>query len=447
MQLRLGKKRNSLTPLLSMAGFLVPTLSVACPDLQRFYDGPESQPAALVEAFEGLLDQCYSNSEYFALNGAAYLRMGDLLRALENLERALLLDPNNGSAAVDFAEVLYRQGQVNNAIEVNAQLLSRNDLPEDLRDAISSRQRRWRRDRNQGSLSLGTAVGYDNNLNSAPIADQLALTLSGNPVLFDVSPDFQAAGATYARLTGAGALLSVGQSVNSSLTASITGRFSEDSDYDLIQGSARYRLVDSSDRPAWNATFGLDHLVWGGNTVFSSATIRAGYLLRDFGACRVYPRLAMQYQKYEAQELLSGYEYFLGLGSECDVAIGGALNRFGLEFGALRNQSRHSGRLGGDRQGWQTNFFWQRTLGAGQVMGQYQFTKFNDEEGYSPLFKNGARRRENLHSVYFSYALPLKSFGGSAQFVSTAAYHNQTSSIALFRTRGASAEFGVVWGF
>ena len=447
MQFPLGKKRNSLTSLLCLAGFLVPTLSFACPDLQKFYDSLESKPAALVESLEDLLDQCYANSEYFALNGAAYLRMGDLLRALESLERALLLDPNNGSAAVDFAEVLYRQGQVNNAIEVNAQLLSRDDLPEDLREAISSRQRRWRRDRTQGSLSFGTVVGYDNNLNSAPIADQLALTLSGNPVLFDVSPDFRASGAAYARFTGAGTLLSVGQNVNSSLTASMTGRFSKESDYDLIQGSARYRLSDSSDRPAWNATFGLDHLVWGGNTVFTSATIRAGYLLKDFGACRVYPRLAMQYQKYEAQELLSGYEYFLGPGSECDVAIGGALNRFGLEFGALRNRAKYSGRLGGDRKGWQTNFFWQRAVGSGQVMGQYQFTKFNDEEGYSLLFKNGVRRKENLHSVYFSYARPIKSLGVTTQFLGTAAYHNQKSSIGLFRTRGASVELGVVWGF
>ena len=82
-----------------------------------------------------------------------------------------------------------------------------------------------------------------------------------------------------------------------------------------------------------------------------------------------------------------------------------------------------------------------------QIVGQYQYTRFNDEEGYSTLFNNGARRRENLHSIYFSYVMPLKSFGGSAQLVSTAAYHNQTSSIALFRTRGASAEFGVVWAF
>ena len=181
--------------------------------------------------------------------------------------------------------------------------------------------------------------------------------------------------------------------------------------------------------------------------MFSSATLRAGFLLKDFGACRIYPRIAMQYQKYEVQDLLSGYEYSLGAGSECDITLGGVKNRIGFEVGSLRNRAGYSRRLGGDRRGWQGNLFWQRAVGSGQLVGQYQYTKFDDEESYSLLFNNGAKRRENLHSVYLSYTAPLTSFGPTARFVGTAAYHNQTSSIALFRTRGASMEFGVVWGF
>ena len=447
VQFHLGKNKNGSKLLLALVGLLASTISFACPSLRNFYDLLENEPAALIESLDQILGQCYGNSEYFALAGAAYLSLGDLLRALENLERALLLDPSNGSAAVDFAEVLYRQGQVISAIEINSQLLLREDLPDDLREAIVRRQRRWQSDTRQQSFTFGPSIGYDNNLNSAPIAERLALTLSGNPVLLDVSSDFRAAGAAYARFTGGGTLLSVGQEVNRRLTASITGRFSEESNYDLIQGSARYRLSDASDVPRWNTTFGLDHLIWGGNTVFSSATIRASLLLKDLGKCRIYSRLALQYQKYEAQDLLSGYEYFLGPGSECDIVIAGTPNRIGLELGALRNSAQYSRRLGGDRRGWQGNLFWQRNLGAGQLVGQYQFTEFNDEEGYSLLFKNGISRQEHLHSVYFSYARPLKSFGRTAQIVGTAAYHNQDSSIALFRTRGASLEFGVAWGF
>ena len=179
----MGKKEKGSKLLLTLLGLLASAMSVACPSLQLFYDDLERDPAALIGALDGILEQCYTDSEYFALVGAAHLRLGDLLRALENLERALLLDPANGSAAVDFAEVLFRQGQVTSAIEINSQLLTRTDLPSDLREAISVRQSRWQSAANQKLLSLGTSVGYDNNLNSAPISDLIALTLSGNPVL------------------------------------------------------------------------------------------------------------------------------------------------------------------------------------------------------------------------------------------------------------------------
>ena len=52
----MGKKSNSLKPLLALAGVLASTLSVACPNLQRFYDSLEREPLALVEALEGLMD-------------------------------------------------------------------------------------------------------------------------------------------------------------------------------------------------------------------------------------------------------------------------------------------------------------------------------------------------------------------------------------------------------
>lgn len=447
MRFPLGIKRTSFKLLLVLIGSISSSLSIACRDLAEFYDAIDADPGAVVQGLSVALEDCYNNSEYFAILGSAYLRQGDLLRALESLERALLLDPQNGAAALDFSEVLYRQGQSLSAIEINSQLLSREDLPQGLREAIVFRQRLWQGSVKQKSLSLGVSPGYDNNLNSAPIADQLALTLSGNPVVLDVSSEFQAAGASYARLTASGGLSTLGQSINSRLTGNLTGRFSENSGYELLQASVRYRLSEANDHPRWNATFGADHLNWGGSAAYSSATVRGAYMLVDYGSCRAHSRVALQYQLYHAQELLSGYEYSLGASGECDFMLGGTMNRIGLETSALRNDAKYSQRLGADRRGWQANFFWQRPLGAGQIFAQYQHTKFRDGEGYSPLFKNKAKRNESLHSVYFSYTSPLKSLGTSAQLVGTIAYHNQNSSITLFRTRGASAEIGVFWGF
>ena len=78
----MGKKEIGSKLLLTLSGLLASTMSFACPALQGFYDDLESDPSALVGALDGILEQCYADSEYFALAGAAYLRLGDLLMAL-----------------------------------------------------------------------------------------------------------------------------------------------------------------------------------------------------------------------------------------------------------------------------------------------------------------------------------------------------------------------------
>ena len=66
-----------------------------------------------------------ASTEFFALLGSSQLALGDLLRAAENLELALLLDSENGSAMVDYAEVLFRLGQLSSAVDINQLILER----------------------------------------------------------------------------------------------------------------------------------------------------------------------------------------------------------------------------------------------------------------------------------------------------------------------------------
>ena len=193
--------------------------------------------------------------------------------------------------------------------------------------------------------------------------------------------------------------------------------------------------------------FGIDHLVYGANSLFSSADVRASYLIAGGEVCRTYPRAAVQYQTYHGQSWLSGVESKLGLGLDCNVLIQGHRDRLGIEASALHNKELKSGRLGGDRQGWQINFAWQRQLGLGVVMFQYIHTRMYDEEGYSPLFAGGIERDEHRDSVYFQYRRPIPVFGSKAQILANVYYHSQRNTIDLFQTRGTSAEIGISWGF
>ena len=440
--------KKTIPKLLTAVACLLPSLpSFACQDFSDFYRAIDDEFQLVESQLLPLLEECSENSEYFSLLGTVQLRSGDFFAALENLERALLLNPDNGSALVDYAEVLFQQGQVSSAVEINAQLLSREDLPADLVQAIADRQRRWRSLMSETSSILGVSVGYDNNLNSAPMGRQLALTLSGQSVVLDVSPEFLAAGGTYANLAAGIARTSAGRDISSRVSGQVRGRFGENSSYEVLQASSQFAFTQSGDNPRWNAALGFDHLNYGGNDIFSSSTIRASYLARQGKACGIYPRLAVQYQHFHTQESLSGIESSLGVGVDCRLPIGKTVNRLAVEVSALTNRALKGSRLGQDRNGWQVNLAWRRQLGPGQASAQYSFTDLNDDEGYSPIFDDGARRHESLSSVYLQYAVPTRRLGAAAQIVTSISYYNQDSTVGLFRTQGANVEIGINWGF
>ena len=162
----------------------------SCPALAPFYPGayfrterdsspgnnaaaaasPEGQQQwqRLVSELVPLQSRCLRSSEYYALLGAAQLNAGAPDLAAEALERALLLDADNGAAQIDYAEVLLRQGQLFPALQLNAVLEAREDLPEELRQSVVQRGTQWRGLTKQNSVQLDASGGYDSNLNGAP---------------------------------------------------------------------------------------------------------------------------------------------------------------------------------------------------------------------------------------------------------------------------------------
>ncbi|MGB0558573.1 MAG: tetratricopeptide repeat protein [Pseudohongiellaceae bacterium] len=441
-----GKKTN-LYLVSAFVSFLTSLSASGCPDLNGVYQLLDDSPSLAQAQLSALLDQCSQSSEYFALLGASQLATGDLFQALENLELALLINPENGAASVDYAEVLYQQGQVLSALEINEQLIAREDLPEGLKAALTLRQRRWSSSRIVKNFSLAAFAGFDDNLNSAPVSDQLSLTLSGKSVTLDVSPDYQAKGGSYSRLVTSASYRRFGRTVNAHVSGQLSARFADDSRYELVQASTQANIGQASDRPRWDVVAGLDHVIFGGNTIFSSATSRFRYIVRRTDSCGFYPRFAAQYQYFHTQRTLSGIEMAIGLGADCTLFGGGKFNRFALELTALTNRATETNRLGRDRDGWRLNVVWRRPAWAGEVLGQYVLTQLNDEAGYSPLFDRGAKRKESLNSVFFQYMRPLSHLGENAQFFTNLSYHSQDSTIDLFKIRGTSLEIGINWNF
>ena len=181
----------------------------SCPSLENFYaqidrfSSLEQREGAWVELAEqlmGLMPACLESSEYFALLGAAHLNGLGNSRAIEFLERALLLEPTNGAARIDYAQALYNAGQLFPALEISEQLLVQSELPEAIRGRLEERIQIWRQDTRQQAWLLDVSGGYDNNLNGAPSASEITLTLSGESIALPLSSEYQSTSGGYSNL-------------------------------------------------------------------------------------------------------------------------------------------------------------------------------------------------------------------------------------------------------
>jgi hypothetical protein len=424
------------------------TCYAVCPNLSSFYSNPDS--AAEWEAtragLAAIFDECLLSSEYFALYGAAQLNSGLLDESIESLERALLLNPDNGAALIDYAQALLQDGQLFSAIEANQLLLDREDVPETLAVAIAARQEQWVSLTRQTTWQVDVMGGYDDNLNGAPDSDLITLTLSGESVLLGLSPEFQAVSGPFmnVRLQGRHRRLSPDNQHN--FIGELRGRLSEDSASDLAQLSTRYSLVRADRLNSWQFNTGLNHLFFAGSPLFTGTDAGFRYQFGSNRRCRPYYGGAIQHQHWHEQSRLNGLELRVGGGSNC--AIPGTLNqRINAEVNLLHNAELKNDRLGGSREGWQFVLDWQYAVGSGLLSAQFNHTRLRDRRGYSPLLSDNARRDTERNSFLIQYRESLPRLGPSAQFLVNLYHQDQDSTLELFRTEDTSLELGLSWRF
>lgn len=445
---------SSPHPLTSLLGnvvllvSLIPTAAAACPDLKSFYPGPEPDWGLVENELEVIFDQCLESSEYFALLGGAQLNLGDVARSIESLERALLLNPDNGSALIDYGEALYRDGQLFAALEINTRLVEREDVPGNLQEQLIERQQYWQRQTRQTSWRLDFGGGYDNNLNGAPDDTQIAITLSGEPIYLNLNEEYRSV---------SGALLNAGFTAEhtrlfpdkqDNFLGRVRSRFSESESSDVVQATGRYSRLFSGRRFNYRQGLGISHLTFEGRELFTGTDIRqrVEFTRGSESFCDRFMGLALQHQLWHTQRRLDGAEVKAGVGAACNFTNLEA-QAFGIELNLVHNRELRDDRLGGDRNGWQILGQWQwRSLG-GLVTAQVEFASLRDEEGYSPLLENNSRRQVSRGSGLLQYQRPGRLLGLDTALLVNVFHQEQSSNIDLFDTTDTSIGLGISINF
>ena len=434
--------RNSLCAL----AFLFPAAVQACPDLQPFYlvgQDADSQ-AELAAQLAPLMGECLQSSEFFALYGAAQMDAGDLAGALETLERALLLDASNGAAQIDYAQALYLRGQLFSALDLNQQVLARQDLPPDIEALLQQRDAQWRAQTRQLGFQLDALAGYDDNLNGAPDPSQITLTLLGEPVILTLNPEFQAISGPYLNLRAGGSYQQLAADHQHNAQLELRGRVSEDGSSDLLQLQTRYDFLKPRRNNSWQAGAAMGHLFFGGKALYSTADVSGRYQVRVSDTCNRRYDMALQHQHFHGQRNLNSLESKLAAGVDCQMAVAGRQTLLGLEASLLNNTALSSGRPGGDRNGWQLNVDWQVPLAHGLLRSQLNHTRLRDNQGYSPLLDNGADRWLERSYLLVQYQQPLQP---GLVFLANVYHQHQRSNIDIFDTLDSSLEIGLSFSF
>jgi tetratricopeptide (TPR) repeat protein len=417
-----------------------------CPDLSAFYSPQNPNWFEQERQLSALMTQCLETAQFFALIGAAQLNGGQFAQAAESLERALLLSPENGAAQIDYAETLFEIGQLFNALELNAQLLQRSDLPAGLRPLLAQRQRRWQGATRELRVEADLLAGYDNNLNGGPNSAQIALTPSGESILLALSDKLRPVSGPYLNMGVNGRYRQLAAEHQHNWSAGVRGRVSEDPESDMLQLAGQYVFLRAGRHRSWQLATNVNHLYYGGSPLFSGIETSARVQFSNTRRCQPYYGLAVQQQIFHGQSLLNALESKLGAGISCSpkAAAGYQLT---AELNVLNNSAQHSNRLGGSRDGWQASVGWGRPFLRGTLRAQLNYTELRDQEGYNPLLANGAERWQKRGSVLLQYSEPMILFGRATNLLVNIYNQRQTSNIQLFRTANISAEVGFSWGF
>jgi len=419
----------------------------ACPDLSAFYQVEVTDSAALQQQISQLLPQCLESSEFFAIYGAAQLSNSDLAGALESLERALLLNPDNGAAAIDYAQALFDEGQLFTALEMNQRLLGREDLPPGIGDALQGRQQLWKSFTRQSSLQAEVLAGYDSNLNGAPDSSQITLTLSGEPILLGLDSAFRPQSGGYLSTRAAYRQRRLAPESQQNWGVEVRSRNSDYSQSDLLQFAANYQFLKPSRTNSWQAATGVNHLQYGGSSLFTGLDTSFRYQPGSERRCNPYTQLAAQHQDFHRESRLDGLETKASLGLSCPPFGNAGRQQLSAELSRIDNFAANSGRLGGDRAGWQSTLNWQYSLQTASVRVQLSQTDIEDRKGYSPLLKDGAQRSVKRSYFLLQYRRPIRLLGSSANFMINLYHQRQRSNLQLFRSKDTSAALGFGWVF
>ena len=465
---------NSLGRALWLAGLLLASNASAqsapaatCPVQPRYpLPAANGELRELSLRIEGFSQQpeCLEDADFHAWRGAVLMSLGRPAEAVEPLERALLTNPRLFGAQVDLAQAHVQLGDRASAAALLDDLRARAEVPEGMRLRLErevaallapkaasqpAQQRQW-----HTSWQVSALAGYDTNLNNAPTASEITLTLPQGDVSLPLDPSSMP--------RKGGALLTAAQwqgmrpqgesvwVVQADLRARHTGE--SDTGYQQSDIAANWLQAPLAPRQ-WVARIGASYFRFGGATVLWATRASLQYQWEGVSAgfsglrvtCRPSAGAELERRLYPSTRALDGAYRGGTAGVLCRPAIDHPLapTVFSVQGRLGEEEPFDESRPGGTYRREELRGHWEGRLPwrQGAYTVRWSTTRQGDSEPYSVLLGN-VPRRTLRHTLQLETSWPLAQ---GLSLISSLEGARQRSNLAAFDSKQVGFYLGLRW--
>ncbi len=421
---------------------------------------------AHLQRLESARPQCIQQADLLAALGALWLEEGEAAQALVWLERALLLEPGHLGAVADHALALAALGEPAALNELSKAWATRTDVPQALRSRISRSQSLITTLASLPAVRFGqpntgqwvqyrevtTLLGFETNLTHSPRLAEITLTQVDGPTVFTLA-------SPYVPQRGFSALTDLSWQFATSPSPGQVWRFG-------VTGGARATPRENKTdwhHVQWAASASQQWAPWRGQLEISGTSIggplsepyrllrTSASLERNALGCTLRAGLDLETRKQGQSSVYNGTTYGGSWSNQCPLPSNG-----GWTWGtALRTTVDHPQntaealRPGGTQRLASLGARLQGPVSPGLRLDvSLRYSRIRDDEGYFPLFEDGARRE--LRQTQWSVELvkPLQgSFIEGAEALLQVQDIRQSSNLSLFRYTGFSIYSGIRWAW
>lgn len=417
-----------------------------------------SDPVAHLANLTAIEPWCLRNVAFYRLRAQLRQATGQYILALEDTERALLLDPEHPGTQLDHAQMLLAVGDTISAIDLLAHISMRTDVPEHLAAPLLALQQRlvaWQQSAasaepgENGWVNASVPVasrsrwqfvhslGRDSNINRASGGSELTLTLPSGDARFALGEE---------------SLPQHSSLIQTQLQWQ--GMHSQDRALWMAQAELRHRHTPNAINRFTQADLGLTWLqnpqaarqwVWSTAASGSLSAQQAAYAAVRTGlqhqwalpVCSPSVGLEAERRQYPSAALQNGR--YLG-------AV------FGLACGAWQWQWRqgidspaHAARPGGQHSQQEARLVWRGQSGNHGWVFEHRWQWQTDGSGYSPLLANNAHRKINRQALQVEWFVPAPFVPGAAQAFVQLEWGRQSSNLVLFSFDQHRVQAGLRW--